>query len=239
MLSVLTNTHMLMAAQGRRASSRFFYSSSACVYAAEQPDRPRRHGAQRGRRLPGHARGRLRLGEAVQRADVPPLPRGLRHRHPCRPLPQRVRPARAPGTAAARRRRPRSAARSIDGQAPGDHRSRSGATASRRAPSCTSTTASRDPQMLTDSDVVEPLNLGSVELVTINQLVDIVEEIAGIESRAPLQPRRAAGRPRPQQRQHPDPGAPGLGAVDQPARRTGAHLPLDPRPDGRGRSAGS
>jgi nucleoside-diphosphate-sugar epimerase len=31
------------------------------------------------------------------------------------------------------------------------------------------------------SDVEEPINLGSSELVTINQLVDIVEEIAGVE----------------------------------------------------------
>jgi nucleoside-diphosphate-sugar epimerase len=31
-----------------------------------------------------------------------------------------------------------------------------------------------------ESDIVEPINLGSAELVTINQLVDIVEEIAGI-----------------------------------------------------------
>jgi nucleoside-diphosphate-sugar epimerase len=30
------------------------------------------------------------------------------------------------------------------------------------------------------SDIVDPINLGSAELVTINQLVDIVEEIAGI-----------------------------------------------------------
>jgi nucleoside-diphosphate-sugar epimerase len=31
-----------------------------------------------------------------------------------------------------------------------------------------------------DSDILDPINLGSSELVTINQLVDIVEEIAGI-----------------------------------------------------------
>jgi GDP-D-mannose 3', 5'-epimerase len=31
-----------------------------------------------------------------------------------------------------------------------------------------------------ESDIVDPINLGSAELVTINQLVDIVEEIAGI-----------------------------------------------------------
>ena len=36
-------------------------------------------------------------------------------------------------------------------------------------------------QMILHSDIVEPLNLGSDELVTINQLVDIVEEIAGIK----------------------------------------------------------
>lgn len=34
---------------------------------------------------------------------------------------------------------------------------------------------------ITHSDIVEPLNLGSSELVTINQLVDIVEEIADVK----------------------------------------------------------
>jgi nucleoside-diphosphate-sugar epimerase len=32
-----------------------------------------------------------------------------------------------------------------------------------------------------DSEIIEPLNLGSAQLVTINQLVDIVSDIAGIE----------------------------------------------------------
>ncbi len=36
-------------------------------------------------------------------------------------------------------------------------------------------------QRIADSDILEPLNLGSSELVTINQLVDIVEDIAGIK----------------------------------------------------------
>ncbi len=35
-------------------------------------------------------------------------------------------------------------------------------------------------KMITESDIREPVNLGSSELVTINQLVDIVEEIAGL-----------------------------------------------------------
>jgi nucleoside-diphosphate-sugar epimerase len=36
-------------------------------------------------------------------------------------------------------------------------------------------------QMLLNSDFVEPINIGSSELVSINQLVDIVEEIAGVK----------------------------------------------------------
>jgi nucleoside-diphosphate-sugar epimerase len=36
-------------------------------------------------------------------------------------------------------------------------------------------------QMIMESEIQEPVNLGSNELVTINQLVDIVEEIAGVK----------------------------------------------------------
>lgn len=35
--------------------------------------------------------------------------------------------------------------------------------------------------LITNSDIVEPLNLGSSEAVSINQLVDIVEDIAAIK----------------------------------------------------------
>jgi nucleoside-diphosphate-sugar epimerase len=36
-------------------------------------------------------------------------------------------------------------------------------------------------ELITESDILEPINLGSSEAVTVNQLVDIVEEIAGIK----------------------------------------------------------
>jgi GDP-D-mannose 3', 5'-epimerase len=36
-------------------------------------------------------------------------------------------------------------------------------------------------QLITRSQILEPINLGSSEAVSINQLVDIVEEIAGIK----------------------------------------------------------
>ena len=37
--------------------------------------------------------------------------------------------------------------------------------------------------LVADSDMIEPINLGSSESVTINQLVDIVEEIADVKLR--------------------------------------------------------
>ena len=61
--SILINTHMIEAAY-RAGARRYFFSSSACAYntdAAEGPERPRAEGI---RRLPGHGRARLRLGEA-------------------------------------------------------------------------------------------------------------------------------------------------------------------------------
>jgi nucleoside-diphosphate-sugar epimerase len=39
----------------------------------------------------------------------------------------------------------------------------------------------RGTQMIMQSDILEPINLGSSELVTIDQLVDLVEEIAGVK----------------------------------------------------------
>ena len=38
-------------------------------------------------------------------------------------------------------------------------------------------------QMIMDSDILEPINLGSSELVSINELVDIVEDIGGVKLR--------------------------------------------------------
>jgi nucleoside-diphosphate-sugar epimerase len=36
-------------------------------------------------------------------------------------------------------------------------------------------------QMIMDSNILEPINLGSAEAVSINQLLDIVENIAGVK----------------------------------------------------------
>ena len=76
---------------------------------------------------------------------------------------------------------------------------------------------------------IEPINLGSGELVTIDQLVDQVEAIAGVSLERVYTHRRAPGGPGPQQRQHPVPRDIRLGAEHQPRRGSGAHLCLDLR----------
>ena len=77
-----------------------------------------------------------------------------------------------------------------------------------------------------DSDVGEPLNLGSATLVTIDDLVSIVEEIAGITPRAALQAGRADRRAGPQQRQHQAEGA--LGWEPSTTLRDGLDGDLSP-----------
>ena len=98
-----------------------------------------------------------------------------------RALPQRLRPGRHLG------RRPREGAGRDLPQghrrpsSPASTRSRSGATASRRAPSCTSTTASRARSCSPTATSSSRSTSAATNWSRINQLVDIVEDIAGIK----------------------------------------------------------
>ena len=92
MLSVLTNTHMLMAAQ-EKGVKRFFYSSSACVYNGEKQTSPDVVALKEDGCVPGAAGRWLWLGEAVLRADVPAFRGRLRAGEPGGALPQCVWPA--------------------------------------------------------------------------------------------------------------------------------------------------
>ncbi len=76
------------------------------------------------------------------------------------------------------------------------------------------------------------INLGSSELVSINQLVDIVEDIAGIKLKRRYNLDAPERRERPQQRQHAHPKNFWLGTVHPAARRPGAHLCMDLRSNG-------
>ena len=106
--------------------------------------------------------------------------RGLRPRRRGSPATTTSTARTAPGTAAARRRRPRSAARSPTAALTGEHEIEIWGDGKQTRSFMYIDDCVHGTQMITDGDDPEPVNLGSDELVTINELVDIVEEIAGV-----------------------------------------------------------
>jgi nucleoside-diphosphate-sugar epimerase len=179
MLSVLTNTHMLMAAQ-RSGVQRFFYSSSACVYNAEKqtsfevvplkeadayPAMPEDgYGWEKlfSERMCRHFEEDFGLTCRVARYHNVYGPHGTwdggREKAPaaiCRKVIQ----AKLSGR------------REIDIWGDGQQ-----LRSFMFIDDCVKGT-----QLIANSDIDEPINLGSSELVSINQLVDIVEDIAGIK----------------------------------------------------------
>jgi hypothetical protein len=74
-----------------------------------------------------------------------------------------------------------------------------------------------------------PINLGSSEMVSINELVSVAEEIGGVKLKRTLRPERPQGGQRPQQRQHHDPANPRLAAQHPAAQGPGQDLRLDQR----------
>jgi GDP-D-mannose 3', 5'-epimerase len=181
MLSVLTNTHMLMGAL-EGGVSRLFYSSSACVYAADKQTSadvtPLKESdaypamAEDGygweklfsERMCRHFREDFGLATRVARYHNVYGPHGTweggREKAPaaiCRKVIQ-----------AKYRKEP-----SIEIWGDGTQ-----TRSFMYIDDCIHGTLA-----IAQSDILEPINLGSSELVTVNQLVDIVEEIAGITLR--------------------------------------------------------
>lgn len=179
MLSVLITTHMLMAAR-EHGVRRFFYSSSACVYAADK-------------------QGSADVVPLKEEDAYPAMPedgygweklfseRMCRHFREDFGVPTRVaRYHNVYGPLGAwddgREKAPAAICRKV---AQAKH------TGSREIEIWGDGTQTRSFMYIDDcvkgtlalarSDVVAPINLGSGELVTINQLVDTAEEIAGLE----------------------------------------------------------
>ena len=181
MLSVLINTHLLQAAQEANVD-RFFYAVSACVYNADKQTQRRRHAAEGSRRLSRRCpkmatAGRSCFSERMCRHFREDF--GLVHARGA--LPQCLWPARHLG------RRPRkSAGRDL----PQSHRRRS-KPATHEIEIWGDGKQTRSFMYIDDcvegilkimhSDIEEPINLGSDELTTINGLVEMVEDIAGVE----------------------------------------------------------
>jgi nucleoside-diphosphate-sugar epimerase len=178
MLSVLTGTHLLLAARDAGVD-RFFFASSACVYAADKQTDA--------------------AVTALKEADAyPAMPedgygweklfteRMARHFREDYGLPTRV--ARyhnvyGPwGTwTGGREKAPAAICRKIAlAKMTGNHEIEVWGDGLQTRSFMYIDDCITGTLMLTDSDIIEPINIGSSELVTINQMIDMVADIAGI-----------------------------------------------------------
>ena len=179
MLSVLINTHMLMAARDEEVE-RFFFSSSACVYAAEHqtsPDVTALAEADAYPAMPEDGYGWEKLFSERMcrhfREDFEMATRVARYHNVYGPF----------GTYdGGREKAPAAICRKVaQAKLSGTHAIEIWGDGEQTRSFMYVDDCVHGSQLLTSSDVTEPLNIGSSELVTINQLVSIVEEIAEID----------------------------------------------------------
>ena len=178
MLSVLINTHMLQAAQ-EQGAQRFFYSSSACVYAADKQTDPENPGLKETDAYPalpedGYGWEKL-FSERMCRhfmEDFGLHTRVARYHNVYGPH----------GTwDGGREKAPAAICRKIaQAKLLGVHTIEIWGDGEQTRSFMYIDDCICGTKAILDSDILEPINLGSSEMVTINQLVDIVEDIAGI-----------------------------------------------------------
>jgi len=179
MLSVLINTHLLMA--GRDAGiERFFFASSACVYNADKQRDPNVVALKEEDAYPampedGYGWEKLFSERMCRhyREDFGIVTRVARYHNVYGPL----------GTYdGGREKAPAAICRKIiEAKMSGRHKIDIWGDGMQTRSFMYISDCLRGTLAITASDILEPINLGSSELVTINQLVDIVEDIAGIK----------------------------------------------------------
>ncbi len=179
MLSVLINTHLLIAAR-EAAVSRFFFASSACVYNADKQRDPNVTALKEADAYPampedGYGWEKLFSERMCRhyREDFGIQTRIARYHNVYGPL----------GTYdGGREKAPAAICRKvIDARLTGKHEIEIWGDGHQTRSFMYIDDCLHGTQMLTESDYVEPINIGSNELVSINQLVEIVEDIAGLK----------------------------------------------------------
>ncbi|MFB8174980.1 NAD-dependent epimerase/dehydratase family protein [Streptomyces sp. NPDC055966] len=178
MMSVLTSTHMLRAAH-EAGVERYFYSSSACVYAAGKQTDPKVTALKEEDAYPaqpedGYGWEKL-FSERMCRhyaEDYGFTTRVARYHNVYGPH----------GTwSGGREKAPAAVCRKVaEAVLSGDHRIEIWGDGLQTRSFMYIDDCLKGTQMITEGDSGVPVNLGSSELVTINQLVDLVERIAGI-----------------------------------------------------------
>ena len=179
MLSVLINTHMLQAAS-KCGARRFFYASSACVYNADkqtnfQAPSLKEHDAYPAMPEDGYGWEKL-FSERMCRhfyEDFGLHTRIARFHNVYGPW----------GTwFGGREKAPAAVCRKvIEAKISGSHEIEIWGTGNQTRSFMFIDDCIEGIQKIMDSEILEPINLGSSEAITINQLVEIVEEIAGVK----------------------------------------------------------
>ncbi|MFF7237024.1 NAD-dependent epimerase/dehydratase family protein [Streptomyces collinus] len=178
MMSVLTSTHMLRAAH-EAGVERYFYSSSACVYAAGKQTDPdvtalREEDAYPAQPEDGYGWEKLFTERMCRHytEDYGFTTRVARYHNVYGPN----------GTwDGGREKAPAAVCRKVaEAVLSGDHRIEIWGDGLQTRSFMYIDDCLHGSRMIMDGDSGVPVNLGSSELVTINQLVDVVEEIAGI-----------------------------------------------------------
>jgi nucleoside-diphosphate-sugar epimerase len=179
MLSVLINTHLLQAANEGDVE-RFFFSSSACVYAADKQVDPDVTALSEGDAYPampedGYGWEKLFSERMCRhfREDFGLTTRVARYHNVYGPL----------GTfEGGREKAPAAICRKIaDAKLSGKHEIEVWGDGEQTRSFMYIDDCVQGTKTILESDIIDPINLGSSELVTINQMIEIIEGIAGIE----------------------------------------------------------
>ena len=185
MLSVLINTHMLMAAR-KYGVERYFYSSSACVYNGDL-----QHTSDDGDRFTPPALkeadaypARAEDGYGWEKLFSERMCRHFREDFGLHTRVARFHNIYGPwGTwFGGREKAPAAICRKvIEAKLKGKHEIEIWGNGHQTRSFMYIDDCLKGIDMIMNSDIIEPLNLGSNEAVSVNQLVDIVEDIAGIK----------------------------------------------------------
>ena len=179
MLSVLINTHMLQSAQ-EFGVKKFFYSSSACVYNGDMQTDPNNPGLKEEDAYPALAED----GYGWEKLFSERMCRHFREDFGLHTRVARFHNVYGPhGTwDGGREKAPAAMCRKvIEAKVSGKHEMEIWGDGTRTRSFMYIDDCVHGVQAIMNSDILEPINLGSSEMVSINQLVDIVEDIAGIK----------------------------------------------------------
>lgn len=179
MLSVLINTHMLQAAQ-KFGVQKYFYSSSACVYNADKQREPDAAALKEEDAYPALAED----GYGWEKLFSERMCRHFREDLGLRTRVARYHNVYGPhGTwDGGREKAPAAICRKvIEAKTTGKMEIEIWGSGNQTRSFMYIDDCLHGTQMIMNSDILEPINLGSSELVSINRLVDIVEDIAGVK----------------------------------------------------------